>query len=654
MDAGAPGTAEEKQLRVVLDAMPHCLIYLTPEGVVLHVNRVGGNLLEWPPSELAGRHISAILPDNDAEDFFAGAAESEPAIPPLPRRQVFCTHSGRHVHVETTLTPFREESGAVRFLCWAREAADPADDQRRQEAHAELFRALMEYAVDPIFVKDAHGRYTMVNRAFLEMAAQNEDEIVGRTDLDLLPEEQARRIMAADRQVLETGQTVRADEELSVAGKELRLDYTKTPVYGPNGGIVGLVGIARDVTSERALAAQLIQSQKMELISSLAGRISHEFNNLLTSLLGNLSLAETRLQRGEDVATPLRASRALAETATELTRRLLHLSKNQHAEFVALKPAEAIRDALAAVRPLLGKRIDVRMRLDPQCWSIAADPQQLQQALAQLCLNARDSLEERHGAADAAADGPPWIEIVAENVVVKPNIPAMESRHAKPGEYVRVTVADNGAGIAPDALPHVFEPFYETRANPRESGLALAMVYATVSRHGGWTAVESEPNLGSDFIIYLPRAAEAEQTAAAGLLPFLRDDLRRRKILIIDDDVEVRFLLERVLSEHGFGVFVADGGAAGWEILRRECRSLDLIVLDLIMPEMSGAHFVELMRQECLDVPVLICSGHPGELAMEQVRRWGVTDFIGKPFTPTAFLEKVHEALAAHAGRNPV
>jgi PAS domain S-box-containing protein len=642
----SPPNRAEERFRALFDAAPDCTLHLTPDGTILDANRSCLLVLGYPRESLVGQALSMLLPDDrlPAAVLRIQKALRTGFVPPF--RENFLARNGRQIPFEVNLSATGDSDPIVQVI--ARDRRVEIAAQHRLYESRELFRALMNSAIDLIMVKDVEGRLTAVNQAFLDLTGRTEDEVIGHTDGELMGQDAARHLAEEDDRVLQDGETVLSESEFDIRGKVYVFQYSKTPVFDAAGKIIGLAAIARDVTGERALARQLLNAQKMDAVGKLAGSIAHDFNDLLTNVIGHLSAAEATVERGENPTASLHSAFEAAKAANELTQRLLRLSKRRPAVLADANLPEIIEEIATAMRSILAPHTSVTTRVDAALWTTQIDRSQIHQTLLNLCHNARDALSRRTFSAPGAPQTP-WLEIAAENVTLRHQVSIAEAQHHTAGDYVRIIVSDNGVGMNRESRERIFEPFFTTKSDPTGSGLGLAMVYATVNNHGGWVAVESEPKLGTDFIIYLPRSDVEARPQVTAHRPELGEDLSSYTVLVIDDEPAIRGFLHAVLSREGFHVFTAENGARGLEIVQQCDGNLSLIVLDLVMPEMSGKHFIQLLRERGVAVPLLICSGYPDQMAREELQDLAVDNFIGKPFTPAAFLDKVQEVLIKHA-----
>ncbi|NLH50529.1 MAG: PAS domain S-box protein [Myxococcales bacterium] len=629
--------------RALFDAQPDCIFQMDERGVILDVNSSACQLLEYSHRELVGANLALIVPRENLADSYEKIALLRQGGQIEPYRKSLRTRDGRLIPFEIRLTTTTDESGRLIIQSTARDLREQMETQRRLETNEQFVQTLMQSTLDIILVKDADGRLIMVNQAFLDLTERQLEELLGNTELDLFNNDQSQWIMEEDREVLLHGKTMRAENQFTLHnGKTLIIDYTKAPIRDKQGHIIGLLAVGRDITAERSIAQQLIQAQKMEAVGTMAGEIANDFNKFLTSIQDNLTLAEKNAQQGESALPQIETALDAVRTTVELTNRLLNLSRAQPSDFTRVNLAEVVNEIVGLLRSTLDRKVRISATLDPNLWPVHADRSQIYQTLMNLCLNARDALEERSALAERASYSP-WIEIAVENVSIRQGW-ANESPRGKPGDYVRITVSDNGIGIDPAITERVFEPFFSTKTRENSSGLGLSMVYAIVTNHHGWVTVESEPGMGSDFIVYFPRD---ESVIAKADPAFTNRPTTRRfqKVLVIDDEIMVRGVIKSVLLENGFQVFTAENGAKGWETLQRYKDELNLIILDLIMPEMSGKHFVEMMQKAGHRIPVLVCTGYPGDMVIDDLRSLGVTEYLGKPFAPVQLLDKVRQIL---------
>lgn len=646
MDNNAAINRAEIRFRALFDAQPNMVTHISGEGVFLDINSAGCRLLGYQRQEIIGQPLSLLVPEDSLHDSEGKILTLKRGIAVPVYRKELRAKDGRLIPCELNLTATVDENGEFVIQSIARDLREELETERRLQTSQELFRALVESAVDSIFIKDTESRFTMVNQAFLDLTGRTAESLLGYADDEFLPPDQAEHVMAEDQRVIQEGITIRGESAFLLERKKnVILEYTKAPVRGGQGEIIGLVAIARDVTRERSLANRYLQTQKMEAIGSLAGSIAHDFNNLLTGLIGNLSIAQKELPDNNPAQPFLNAALNAGETASELTRQLLQLSEQQPINITSFSIAEVIEEVAALMSSTIDRRMKITTRIAEGLWPVYADRMQIRQVLVSLCLNARDALQRRFGPDLRGEDIYPWLEIGTENVTVRPGASSTSPRYAQTGDYVKITVSDNGIGMSTDVRERVFEPFYLTNKGETASGLGMAMASAIIANHGGWFTVESEPNMGADFIFYLPKAVAERQTTTVRKNVTERDYNGAQRILAIDDDPTVRQLIYRFLHEEGYQVDVVENGARGWEYLQQHGDTLHLLIVDLIMPEMSGRHFIEMLRKEGYRVPVLICSGYPGDIADEGFRAIGAEDFLAKPFNPQQLIEKVRAVI---------
>jgi CheY-like chemotaxis protein len=398
-----------------------------------------------------------------------------------------------------------------------------------------------------------------------------------------------------------------------------------------DGKPIEFAGTLTDISEQRSLESQLVHAQKMDAIGKLTGGIAHDFNNLLAAVIGGLGLLERRSPLGDEQRRIIGMTKRAAEQGTELVRRLLAFARRQNLEPQAIELGvlkEAVADLLAHT---LGGLVNIEWRVGGDIWQAFADQTQLELALVNLIINARDAMP----------DGG-TVTIAAENChVADEEVPGVTA-----GDFVRLTVRDTGSGIAPELLEKVTEPFFTTKEQGKGSGLGLSMVYGFAKQSNGAFRIESELGQGTVAELWLPRAPA--KPAAEPKPPAKRkrrEPVRKMTILLVDDHAEVRSTTAAVLSEQGHQVVEAVDGKEALKALRsREC-DYDLLISDYAMPHLSGAEFVREARTLCPDVPALIITGYAEAQAVSG-RPDGV-EILLKPFTEGALEAAIARACSA-------
>ena len=415
-----------------------------------------------------------------------------------------------------------------------------------------------------------------------------------------------------------------------------------------DGAAERIIGSIRDVTSEHLLAERLRHAQKMEAVGQLAGGVAHDFNNLLTVIGGHVYMLESTIGRDDPaVVRHLDGISQAADRAAALTRQLLAFGRKQLLSPRLLDLNAVVDEVLHLVRPALGEQITIVTHLDPGLEPILADAGQIGQVLMNLALNARDAIS-------AQRDGRGRLTIETANATVAEWGPAGAGDATPtlaPGEYVRLTVRDTGIGMGPQTLARAFEPFFTTKPHGQGTGLGLATVYGIVKQSFGDVQVESAPGSGSTFTIHLPVASadrgappvrsgvqlvNAASPVWSGAPP--RRDLG---VLLVEDDDGVREFAATVLAGAGHHVYTARHGLEALDRVRECGSAIQLLVTDVVMPEMGGPRLVEQLRQSRRDLPVLYVTGYSDDARVREELKAAGARLLEKPFTAQALVDAV-------------
>lgn len=481
------------------------------------------------------------------------------------------------------------------------------------------YRDLVDNISDFIYTHDLDGRFLSINRMAAASLGYLPSDLFGRKISELmLPEHRddfEHKYLATVRaQGEDRGMSIYAGRD----GSRHYLEYKSALVHEP-GEEPYVRGSAREVT-ERVLAdrerkrleEQLVQSQKLEALGTLTGGVAHDFNNLLTGIQGNLNLALNSLGPQHAVSRFLDNASLAAERAAKVTQQLLTLGRRAERHIVPLSLAEPVQDTLRLLGETIDRRIDISADIAPDLWLVEADEAQMGQVVMNLCFNARDAILHAIAAASArssAAGQSTWrIQIKLRNLELGPE-QVKGNALAYPGRFVLLSVSDNGCGIDGDTFERIFEPFFTTKPLGEGTGLGLATVYAIVKQHRGWIEVASQTGFGASFSIYLPAktgpVATLDQTPAQ---PALRGG--RETILVVDDEFMILDLATEALTSLGYQVLAASNGQMALETFERLGPELDLVILDLTMPGLSGQEVMEAMLRLRPGARIIISSGH--------------------------------------------
>ncbi|HMN84984.1 MAG TPA: PAS domain-containing protein [Bauldia sp.] len=478
--------------------------------------------------------------------------------------------------------------------------------ERLRRANDELARTrtfldlVIENIPAMLFVKKADDlSFVLLNGFGESLFGVRRGDVIGRTDHDFLPRDEADILAARDRGVIETGQALTVVEERMTAKypEPRLLQTTKMPVFDDRGRPVYLLGLSEDITERRSIEAQLAQAQKMEAIGELTGGMAHDFNNLLGVIIGNLDLLRGRPGLATDDDEIVGEALDAALRGADLTRRLLAFARRQPLQPRRLPINDVVEGISRLLRRTLGETMELRLDLGGGVWPVIADPAQLESALVNIVTNARDAMPD--GGLLMIATGNRRLD--ADYVAEHPGLAE--------GDYALIEVSDTGSGMPAEVAARIFEPFFSTKGPGKGSGLGLSMVFGFMKQSGGHINVYSEVGVGTTFRLYLPRTVAAgEAVAEAPPAPMERGG--HETVLAVEDNPGLRKVVVRQLRELGYRVLEAEDGPRALRVLDAE--PVDLVFSDVVMPGgITGYELARLAKLRRPEVRVVLTSGFP-------------------------------------------
>ncbi len=519
--------------------------------------------------------------------------------------------------------------------------SDVTERKRAEEAlreSEERYRDLVENAHDIIYSHDLEGNYTSMNKAGETITGYTVEEALKLNMADTVAPEHLPIVLESMRRKL-AGEKVTAYEIDIIAkdGHRATLEVNTKYVI-QDGQPVAVQGIARDVTERKLLEEQLRQSQKMEAIGQLAGGVAHDFNNLLTAINGYSSLALQRLDESSSIKPYLEEVKKAGDRAANLTRQLLAFGRKQILQPIPLDLNSIVADLNKMLRRLIGEDIDLNAKLASDLKRIQADPGQIEQVLVNLVVNARDAMPQGGSLTIETAS----VELDREYAKTHAGV--------QPGNYVMLAVSDTGTGMSEETRRRIFEPFFTTKEKGKGTGLGLSTVYGIVQQSGGSIWVYSELNRGTSFKVYLPQleapVTTRERKSSEEAVP-----RGSETVLLVEDEEVVRGLAAHILEEAGYNVIKARGGDEAIQLCKKQDGRIDLLLTDVVMPEISGKEVAQRITALLPHLKVLFMSGYTDEAIVHHGVLDSSVEFIQKPFTPLGLSKKVREVLDANGSR---
>ncbi|CDM65019.1 PAS domain S-box protein [Pyrinomonas methylaliphatogenes] len=515
--------------------------------------------------------------------------------------------------------------------------ANDVTEKRRAEEALRRQALVFDTIYDGVIVTDLQGRITDWNPAAERIFGYAKAEVLGQDSSLLYSAEISEQIDAEIREtVLTEG---RWEGEIAFKRKD-GTTGTADSIFvlqrDGQGNPLSIVGVNRDITPRKQLEDQLRQAQKMEAVGRLAGGVAHDFNNLLTAIIGYADLALRRVREDESLRRQIAEIKKSAERAANLTRQLLAFSRKQIIQPKPLNLNEVVEDMGKMLQRLLTENIELRLELYPDLWPTKVDPSQIEQVIVNLAVNARDAMPNGG-----------LLTIRTANIETEESL----LRHhpfIAPGKYVLLEVADTGCGMDEEVQRHIFEPFFTTKEPGKGTGLGLSTVYGIVKQSGGYVTVHSRPGEGAIFRIYLPQViAEAASHRKRQSSTPAPQGYGNETILLVEDEESVRRMARATLEEFGYVVLEASNPRQALRICREHRGTIDLMLTDIVMPQMSG-HELSLQAKALRPrMRILFTSGYMDD---ENLRRDLLSEdkpFLEKPFAPDALVRKVRETLDA-------
>lgn len=622
-------TEKERRFQALFQNAGDGLFVFNKKGEMVNINQLGSTMFGYPEDVLVGEDIRLFLFPEDAQhvsDPYLAAASTEPMERRLRKR------NGEEIWVNWKTSIFEAE-GELSLLVIMRDIT--LEHHMREELEYEhAFKEAVFQSLEPLRVINVDTWEVVSSNPRAEEyfahrsmnTARNSCQQIGRKNVQCIdPECPIHFALQHDAPMPIERQIENEETWLWICGYPFTVS-----------GHRYIAEMIRDITPQKRLEQNLAHAQKMEAIGTLAGGIAHDFNNLLGGIIGFTSLAKLKLDASNPLYRSIDSIEKSAQRAAKLTEQLLDFARAGRVQVEALQLAGIIESVLSLVERTFQKKIRLEKHIDPDLRQIDGDAGQIEHALLNLCINARDAIFTRgiEHADNLISISAMNADIDEDSHPVPANIP--------PGSYICITIKDTGIGMDSDVQTRIFEPFFTTKSDTKGTGLGLAMVYGIVKAHNGYIDVVSEPSLGSTFRIYFPALPDGAQSERQSVVQEFING--QGTILLADDEELMRDAAKEILETLGYTVLVASGGKQVLDIYAH-AKNISCIILDVMMPEMNGIDVYAHLKKINPEIRVLFTSGYYPDPRAKKFIDSGEVEFLQKPYTVDALSDKLSAML---------
>ncbi len=503
------------------------------------------------------------------------------------------------------------------------------DSERR---YADLY----EHSPDMYHVVNEEGIIINCNTTEATTLGYEKNELIGRSIFSFIPNEYVEESLRHHRELFQVGVSVQGIEAQFVkkGGDRIDVSTNTSIIVGDDGKPILIRSVMRDITDKKRYEQQILQAQKIDTIGNLAGGIAHDFNNILSSILGPASMLKRKIGANHKLYDYVDVMEAAARRGAALTRQLLTFARRNHFETKQLDIHTVVQDTLSFFERSVDRRITVNTEFQAKNSVVLGDEGQMQQAVLNIFLNARDAMPDGGSLTIKTRD----VVLTGTEVQMTPNM--------KPGNFLQIDISDSGVGIDENILQHIFEPFFTTKEKGKGTGLGLSVSYGIIQTHGGSISVESAKNVGSCFHILIPQLGDRVPRQRIGKLQRLRHG--KEHILLVDDEEAIVRTTSSLLRSLGYTVTTASTGQEAVQIYTTMHDEIDLIILDMNMPQGSGEEVLEALREMHSQVHIIISSGYTDNIIPRDILRQLVDGFLPKPYRVEDLSIKVRRILDGH------
>lgn len=608
----------ENRLRAIIDAEPECIKLIARDGTLLEINACGMAMLEVETAEsLIGKAIdSAIAPEyrEAFADLHKRVCQGEKGTLEFE----IVGFKGTRRWMETHAVPLRNETDGT-FL----HLAVTRDITQRQQAQQKISEqaALLDVATDAILVRNIHNQILFWNQGAERLYGWKQEEVLGQNVVDILYKNTSPQLQDAFFQVIHKGEWRGELQQLTKNGAEVIVESRWTLMRDEKNQPKSILSVSTEITQKKQLEAQLLRSQRLESIGTLAGGIAHDLNNVLAPVLMSVELLQMKLQDQQSHRV-LQTLENNVKRGANLLKQVLSFARGIEGKRTIVQIRHLIEEIEQIVNQTFPKSIICHVEISENLWYVSGNITQLHQVFMNLVVNARDAMPKGG-----------TLKILLENVVITDN------NHVQAGSYVVISVMDTGVGISPEIRERIFEPFFTTKDLGKGTGLGLSTALGIIKNHGGFVQIDSEIDKGTIFKVYLPAVGDAIPQVQTKELDTTTGN--GELILLVDDEAGIREITKSSLETYNYRVLTASNGEEAVAIYAQYQQQISVVLLDMMMPAMDGAIAIRQLKAINPHIKIIVMSGLLSNHHKREIANMGVRAFLSKPCTVNELLQAI-------------